>query len=987
VEDRRDPSGPEVPVIGPATGGVPHRPLVGRDTELARLVAALEETRLGHGRTLLLAAEAGGGKSRLMAEFRSRAEASGRLCLLGRCTPQAARNFQPFVEALEEFARRTAGSRHRSQELTASHPELATVLPTLELLLDPGHDPALEPRSKEQLWHLVDTLLKRMARKEPMVLFLDDLHWADEGTLSLLHHVTLHHGDAHLLVIGAYRPEELVRGGEADPPLVDLVRILSASDRFATMPLAPLGEADTERLVRSLPGAAAPSGRWLEVIHRRSMGNPFFALEMARLEPGEEAGLPGTIADVLNRRLARLSGEEREILEMAAVEGEVFHTDVLEAGTGVARVTLLKRLRGLGQRHQLIAAVEEGHRFSHGLIREVLLDGIPAELKREYHAVVAGTLLNGYADRDDWAGRIGHHLFEGGRFAEAVAYLTRAGLEARRLFLAERALGFLDQALGALDRAGLDGAERQRIARARCETLLDSGRPEAARAAALAERERAMADGDDGARALATTWLGEAALSQGDHGAADAWLAEALELATARQDWALAARAERKLGELLVRRGDYEAAFERLESARQACQRLGDASGVAHVRLDAGEVLVRQGRYDRAREFFDEAGEQLTAAGERPGQVRALNWLGSVDFQRGDTAAALDTFMKARALAREIGHLQESARLEANIANVHLVRGELDTADRSYREALLRFREIGDQRGAAQVVMALGNVATLRGRYVEAAAHYRTALEARESAGDRWGVANVLDNLGVVEYYLGHWDEALDHARRSHEERIRLGDRPGQAESSLNVGHLHGILGDIDTAVARYAEAEELARELGDDRRLARAWLARVAEALWRGAHEEAQRLMADVASLSLDDPTLVATFHLYQGLAAGPQARDEPEALFRQAEREAEAAGAIPELATARIGLAQAYLFAGRRDDAARELAAVLPLVAEGRLPLLELRALSLRAAAGVTDPEDRARRAGLVAALEARLPAGFPTRPDFKRSPFPVP
>ncbi|HEX7878402.1 MAG TPA: AAA family ATPase, partial [Candidatus Eisenbacteria bacterium] len=450
---RREPSGSEMAVIGPASAEAPPRPLIGREGELARLVAALEDTRLGHGRTLLLSSEAGGGKSRLMDEFRSRAEASGRLCLLGRCTPQAARNFQPFVEALEEFARRTAGSRHRSEELTASHPELATVLPTLELLLDPGHDPALEPKSREQLWHLVDTLLKRMARKEPLVLFLDDLHWADEGTLSLLHHVTMHHGGAHLLVVGAYRPEELVRAGEADPPLLDLLRILSASDRFETLALGPLGEADTARLVRTQLGSSAPSGRWLEAIHHRAMGNPFFALEMARLEHGEEAALPGTIADVLNRRLARLSGEEREILEMAAVEGEVFHTDVLEAGTGLPRVTLLKRLRGLGQRHQLIAAVEEGHRFSHGLIREVLLDGIPAELRREYHAAVAGTLLNGYSDRDDWAGRIGHHLFEGGRFADAVSYLTRAGFEARRLFLAERALEFLDQALGALERS------------------------------------------------------------------------------------------------------------------------------------------------------------------------------------------------------------------------------------------------------------------------------------------------------------------------------------------------------------------------------------------------------------------------------------------------------------------------------------------------------------------------------------------------------
>ena len=380
---------PDANVTEPAPTLSPPRPqLIGRDSELARLQAALDETRMGHGRTLVLAAEAGGGKSRLMDEFRSRAEATGRLCLFGRCTPQAGRNFQPFVEALEEFARRAAGSRARSAELTASHPELATVLPTLELLLDPGNDPALEPKSKEQLWHLVDTLLKRMARKEPLILFLDDLHWADEGTLSLLHHVTLNHAGAHLLLIGAYRPEDLVRAGDMEPPLVDLLRSLSSSDRFGVMPLAPLDPKATARLIRSALLDDNLSDAWLEGLHHRSMGNPFFALEMARLERADASGLPGTIADVLNRRLARLSVEEREILEMAAVEGEVFHTDVLEAGTGLSRVTLLKRLRVLSQGHHLIAPTEEGHRFSHGLIREVLLEEIPLELKREYHAAV-----------------------------------------------------------------------------------------------------------------------------------------------------------------------------------------------------------------------------------------------------------------------------------------------------------------------------------------------------------------------------------------------------------------------------------------------------------------------------------------------------------------------------------------------------------------------------------------------------------------------
>ena len=286
-----------------------------------------------------------------------------------------------------------------------------------------------------------------------------------------------------------------------------------------------------------------------------------------------------------------------------------------------------------------------------------------------------------------------------------------------------------------------------------------------------------------------------------------------------------------------------------------------------------------------------------------------------------------------------------------------------------------------------QSTMALGNVATLRGEFEEASGHYRQVLTAREEAGDRWGAANVLDNLGVVEYYLGRWSEALDHARRSLADRVQLGDRPGQAESSLNVGHLLGILGDRDGAATLYLEAEALARELGDDRRLARALLSRATALLWRGEHEPARAILAELAILPIDDPTLIATRRLYDGLAAGPAARDEPESILRQAATEAEAAGAMPEWASARIGLAQAFLYAGRHEDAARELEAVLPRVAEGRLPLLELRVLVLREAASGPRPAEIERRAELVHQLNDQVPAGFPNRPDFNRAPFPIP
>src|SRR5206468_1549964 len=222
----------------------------------------------------------------------------------------------------------------------------------------------------------------------------------------------------------------------------------------------------------------------------------FFTIEILRLLGGEKSGpnggaptvpdtvmLPQTVADVLARRLARLSPEERDILDLGAVEGETFHTDIVEAGTHMPRIALLKRLRTLHQAHQLVVPTDEGHRFAHGLVREVVLREMPIELRREYHRVVADSLTRGYRDRADYAGKVGYHLFEARRFGEALPFLIGAAREARRLFVNDRSLGFCERALEAQTQAAAAG-RRAEILRLKCEVLLALGRPEGARAAA-----------------------------------------------------------------------------------------------------------------------------------------------------------------------------------------------------------------------------------------------------------------------------------------------------------------------------------------------------------------------------------------------------------------------------------------------------------------------------------------------------------------------
>lgn len=1019
VETAPPPSGStarHVPEDTPPTSRTAPRaiiPLVGRDAEFQKLTALLDAARHGSGRTVLVSGEAGVGKSRLMEEFKKFAELSGVLCLSGRCTFQNGRNFQPFVEALEEFARRTvSGGGRITPEMSQAHPSLGSVLPALNLLLEPGTSLSLEPRTREHLWFILDSLLKSIAKTEPLVLFLDDIHWADEGTLSLLNHVTRNIGGSRLILLASYRPEELVTGDGGEHSLSDLIRILAPIETCERLALGPLDEKGIAALLAQAFNAEGASPEVVRSVHRRAMGNPFFTIEIMRLLEsnggilgdsgrllGPDTGtfiVPQTVTDVLMRRLTRLRPEERDILEMAAVEGEVFHSETLEEGTGFPRITLLKRLRSLHQTHQLIQPMDEGHRFTHGLIREVLLREMPPELRSEYHAAVAAHLSRGYADRADYAGRIGYHLFEGRRYAESLPFLVRAGAEAHRLFLNDRALDFYNHALEAWDRSHPEGSAaeggRAALLRSHCQVLLLLGRPEAARVSAEEAVQEDKRRGDESGRAASLEWLGEAALGQGDHDAAERTLTRAYERYQRLGDEHRVARCEQKLGVVAARRGDYDLALTRLESARGTLKKVGDEQGVALIRLESGQVLEKQGEFGRASETFEAALLAFRRVGDRTGIARALNRLGNMAFRLGDTGRAVQLFEEALALAAEIGDVQEMARLRANLGNVHLTAGDTERALGAYREALKRFEEIGDHRGAIAIMMALGNVHFIRGSFEQAAMHYRQSATGREEMHDRWGLGNSLDNLGVAEYYLGRWGPALEHMEAALVLRADLGDRPGRAESLLNLGNLLAVLGEKDMALKYYAEAREIAAGLGDLRRVARAGISEACLHLWSEDRVRAAAIVAEIEAMNLDDPAVAMRVLLVNGLCAGPMGRDTPEPSLRQAFDMAHKLGSSHDIATAHLALGQVMMYAGRREESLAQVDAALALVDGGRIPLLELRAARIRSAVLADDrPEEaspvRARAIELIGELAAAVPPDRNLSPDFRRACFPLP
>ncbi|MDZ4804822.1 MAG: tetratricopeptide repeat protein [Candidatus Eisenbacteria bacterium] len=984
--------------VPPREGERSELPFVGRDEALLKMDELLTEMETGIGRPVLIRGTAGAGKSRFVDEVARRSRKKRVLFLKGICHQQGNRNFGALVDALEGFAHGVVdgGDRYLA-DLSADPEALGSLLPTLQLLLDDAPAGG-QPRTREELWFLLESVLKRIAEVVPLVLIIDDLHWADEGTVALSWHLARNIAESRLMLLGMYRPEELVDPAGRTRESGEMVRGLAEGSNLEVIELPPLDEAGTALIIKAAFPDSPLAASMAPLIHRRAQGNPLFTVEILRListpdptavsadqstDESSKALLPRNIADVVARRLARLSNEEREILDVAAVEGATFHADIIAEATGMPRLKLLSRLRDLSRTHELVEPIAEGYRFTQGLIREVLLKELPADLRQECHSVVASYLLKGYADRSDYAGQISGHLYRAGRLEEALPYLWRAAAEARRLFLYDRALIYLDRSLTAHQGSVGLTPRRTEILGARAAVLVKLGRPADARQAAELMLADATATPDHPDRPAAEEILGEAALEAGDYDAAEAHLQLAFE--HYQQDESASTgvpRSQRKLATLSLRRGDFDSAVTRYTAARERLEATDDRQGVAEVRMDMGALHARRGEFEAARESLEAALAEFRSLGDRHGEARTLSFLGSLFRRRGNLDEALATCEAALPVAGRIGDRQGVANLQANIGNVHLARGDIARAEAAYEDSRTRFHGIGDHRGEAQALMALGNVNFLRGEYEAAAESYRQSLVPRETMKDRWGMANGLDNLGVTEYRLGRWEDARVHMLHAQTIREELRDRPGQIESSLNVGALYQVLGGTALARKLFKDALILAMEMGDADREVKARLMLAGLELFKGnAAAAAEQLLLSNAR-QVSDPALLARGQLLEAMAGAGGDPVLTGERFDQAVAAGERSKALPELAAARLARGRHLLI---RDplETAREAGEVIDRLPVGALPTLRLLAHRLLESAGAPRPG----AAEILAALNLHLPPGQAPRTEADWEMLPLP
>jgi DNA-binding SARP family transcriptional activator/DNA-binding GntR family transcriptional regulator len=423
--------------------GVPEG-FVARSEELAQLEALLETASRGDGTAVLVGGRAGIGKSRLVQELGRRGRIRGARVLEGRCIQLVGVRlpYLPFVDALRPVAGlpALAALADRLEELPRLVPELAG---NAAERADAGR-----ADSRLRLFQEVFLVLERLSADRPVVVALEDLHWADASTLDLL--AFLAHGvaKARILLVGTYRTEEV---GPGDP-LQRLASGLVGASSAVSFELEPFDRDAVEALVAST--GTPPSPELVDTIFARSEGNPLFAKQLLAAALRGETALPPALREMLLADLARLSANGRSVLRVAAAAGRDAPYELLRAVTPLAELELAEALREAVDQRLLVPHQAAGtFRFGHPLFAEAVYETLLPGEREVLHGRIARALaeeprlaLSGAA-----AAESAHHWTAARRPAEALAASLQAATEAEKVSGLTEALGHVERVLALWD--------------------------------------------------------------------------------------------------------------------------------------------------------------------------------------------------------------------------------------------------------------------------------------------------------------------------------------------------------------------------------------------------------------------------------------------------------------------------------------------------------------------------------------------------------
>ncbi len=774
---------------------------VNREAEIEVLQALWEQAKSDEGQLVLLSGESGVGKSRLLGELEVQAELEGARVVWGQCVESGGDAYHPWREVLRVLVRYVEGMDKGAMQQTG--PVLAALLPKLwerDYMRELAPPADLKPQAaRQRLNGAIVRVLQAAAGLRPTVIVIENAHWADEATLEMLRFLARIPVSRGLLVCIIYRSDEIA----TEHPLVSLT-----GEQVQRISLQTLSPEVTSDLVRSMLGLERLPDLLTERVQRTTGGNAFFVQELIRSlavegkvlrrtveswqvdgDALQEAQLPESIRQVVERRMGQLSKDARRVLEWAGAVGLVFWEGaVAEMG----QVTRTKVWAGLGElleqglvvvRDETSFAGERECLFRNPTVRQVSYESIPQDERRECHNRVATWLVARSDEQvEEHLGLIADHLERAGQAEQAVIYLKRAGEQAAAQFANAEAVGYFSRAL---DLTPID----------------DTPTGMAERYALLLAREKVY--NLQGARG--SQYRDLAALQD---------LAEALDDAHLQAGGSRRAEVALRLARYAQATSDYPAAIAAAQKVTRLAQAAQDVNLEAAGYLEWGEALRSQGDYDAARTQITQALNLARAAGVRQVEANSLNSLGLVSCRQGDYAGGRIYLEQVQRIYRELGDRQGESRILGNLGLISGEQGDYIGAGVYFKQILRICRETGERQVEAVSLVNLGLISRDLGDYAEARAYIEHTLRICRETGDRRLESGALSDLSLIFYHLGDDEAAREYSQQALLIAQDIGNRHYQGSALTSLGRaLAGLERLVETTDA-YRQALDIRREL-----------------------------------------------------------------------------------------------------------------------------------------------------------------------------
>ena len=732
--------------------------LIGRQDHLDLLTRLVEQVRRGAGQVALVTGEAGIGKSRLVATVGRHASEQGLFALNGNCYEQdRALPYAPFLDLLSSLTGRGTSSEDGAR-LKPSARALAHVLDELTTpeTTAASSEPE-EPGQKRRRRHeaLVGILLN-LASVQPMLLVIEDLHWADDDTLALLQLLTRRLQDRPLLLLLTLRADEAPEAlrlfvGELDRRRLGHELVLPRLDR-----------PEVEAMVRVIFAQPQPvQAEFLEPLYALTEGNPYFVEEVLKslVAAGEIFYGPGgwtrkpvsdlevlrvrSLQDLVARRMQQLSPAAQNLLALAAVTGRRFEFEVLQHVTGMTEPALLSLMRELLAAQLVVEEAPDQFAFRHALTRHTVYVSFLARERRALHAQIASTLETLYLGQlEAHLPDLAHHALEGGLWDKALAYAEAAGDRTLAVYAPRAAVEHYTHALRAAETLGrTDRADLWRK-RARAQQLIGVFEP--VRDDLTAALAAARAAGD---RHLEWELLLDLGLlwTSRDYAQTEFYLRQALELAQALDDSSALGHSLNRLGNYLTNVERPQDALAYQQQALAQFERLGDRQGLAESHDLIATSLLTLGDWVRGPDHHQQAAVLFKALDQRQGLASSLT----------------------------MGAMRAGAYLNDTTVTL-LAEGD---GWRDAETALDLARQTGQQAAESLAASVLAFCLGPRGDYVRALALAQTGLTVAEDIGHQHWITFGHLALGALHLDLLALPGAQSHLERALELARVIGSR------------------------------------------------------------------------------------------------------------------------------------------------------------------------------------------------------------------